>query len=116
MRALALLGSGALLVAAVVILTQDPDKAWAVAIVIIALGLAAGAVATAAQLRWARSARRRASRRGVALRRGIEVGAVVALFLWLRAIDGLSVLTASFVVLAFVVAEAILSAQPRSSR
>lgn len=116
MRALPFLALGAILVASIVVLTQDPEQAWAVAVVIIALGLAAGAVAIAAQLRWAPSARRRSPRRGIALRRGAEVAAVVALLLWLRAIDGLSILTAAFVIAAFFVAEAMLSAQPRSSR
>ena len=116
MRGLMLLAIGSLAVALLIVLTQDPEHAWAVGAVIIALGAAAGAVATAAQLRMARGPRRRAPLRGVAVRRGIEIAAMVALLLWLRAIDGLSILTAAFVVGAFFVAEAILSAQLRSSR
>jgi hypothetical protein len=46
----------------------------------------------------------------------MEIAAVVALLLWLRALDGLSVITAVFVVATFVVAELVLSARPHSSR
>lgn len=57
----------------------------------------------------------RRSRRAVApaLRRGIEVTAVVGLLLLLRVVDGLTVITGGFIVLGFVIAEAILSARPR---
>jgi len=48
-----------------------------------------------------------------ALRRGIEVTAVVGLLLLLRVVDGLTVLTGGFVVLGFALAEVILSARPR---
>ncbi|HKW79030.1 MAG TPA: hypothetical protein VJQ09_08000, partial [Candidatus Limnocylindria bacterium] len=79
--------------------------------------------AGAAAMLWqVRAARRSGLRRGPrvpfarAIRRAAEVGAVIALLLWLRAIDGLSILTATFVIAAFVVAEAVVSAQPQSSR
>lgn len=116
MRGLTLLAIASFAVALVMVLTQDPEQAWAVAAVIVALGVAAGAIATVAQLRATRGARRRTPLRAVVVRRGVEIGAVVALLLWLRAIDGLSILTAAFVVGAFFVAEAIVSARPRSSR
>ena len=117
MRALVLLTIGALGLAVLVAVTRDPDQLWAVAIVVVALGVASGAIATMLQLRSARAGRRRLGpRRGIVARRGVEVAAIVALLLWLRAIDGLSVLTAAFVVGTFVVAEAILSARPQSSR
>jgi hypothetical protein len=48
-----------------------------------------------------------------ALRRGIEVTAVVGLLLLLRVVDGLTVITGGFIVLGFVVAEVIVSARPR---
>jgi hypothetical protein len=48
-----------------------------------------------------------------ALRRGIEVTAIVGLLLLLRVVDGLTVITGGFIVLGFVVAEVILSARPR---
>ena len=57
----------------------------------------------------------RRSRRAVApaLRRGIEVTAIVGLLLLLRVVDGLTVITGGFIVLGFIVAEVILSARPR---
>lgn len=116
MRALTFLALGALGVAAIVVLTQDPEQAWAVATIILALAVAAGALATVAQLRMTPRSRGRAPRRTTATRRGVEVAGVVGMLLWLRAIDGLSILTAVFVVGAFFVAEAILSAQPGPSR
>lgn len=48
-----------------------------------------------------------------ALRRGIEVTAIVGLLLLLRVVDGLTVITGGFIVLGFMVAEFILSARPR---
>jgi len=52
-----------------------------------------------------------------ALRRGIEVTAIVGLLLLLRVVDGLTVITGGFIVIGFLVAEAILSARPsRASR
>lgn len=56
----------------------------------------------------------RRSRRAAApaLRRGIEVTAVVGLMLLLRVVDGLTLLTGGFIFLGFVVAEIILSARP----
>lgn len=111
------MGVTAVAVAVVVALTSEPEEAWAVAAVIVALGVAAGAFATLVQLRAPRSGRGRArTTRGQALRRGLEIGAVVVLILWLRAVDGLSVITAAFVVATFLVTEAVLSARPASSR
>lgn len=118
MRALGIFILASLAVAALVLATRDPEEPWAVAAVILAAGGAAGAAATLVQLRRARGARRRASlgRTLVATRRGAEIAAAVALLLWLRALDGLSVITAVFVVATFLVAEAVLSARPHSSR
>ena len=118
MRGLALVGVGGILLAVAVGLLRDPEEAWAVAAVIVALAVAAGAFATLAQLRAPRGGRGRAgaAHRGRALRRGLEIGAMVALILWLRAIDGLSVITAAFVIATFVVTEAVLSAPSASSR
>jgi hypothetical protein len=101
-----------------VAVVREPEEAWAVAAVIVALGVAAGAFATLVQLRAPRAGRRRgtAAQRGQAMRRGLEIGAVVVLILWLRAVDGLSVITAAFVIATFVVTEAVLSARPASSR
>lgn len=106
-------------VAALIVATRDPEEAWAVAAVIVALAVATGAVALLLQLRpiAQRAGRRRARPRiDLAVRRAGEVSLTVALLLWLRAVDGLSVITAAFVVVAFVAAEAILSARPDSAR
>ncbi len=119
MGGLALIFIASLLVALAVVLTHDPEEAWAVSVAIVATGVAAGAAVTLLQLRKtnARSGRRAPRlRRDLALRRGAEVAVLVALLLWLRAVDGLSVVTAAFGVLAFVIAEMILSARPHSSR
>jgi hypothetical protein len=119
LRALAFVAVGCALVAVGLVLTRDPEEAWAVALVIAALGVGAGAVATMLQLRAPRVGGRRrpsAVRRGVAARRGVGVALVVSLLLWLRAVDGLSLITAGFVVGAFLAAELVLSALPTSSR
>lgn len=115
MRALFLVALVAVAVGLAVVLTRDPEEAWAVGAVILASAVAAGAVATMLQLRSGGRRRVRA-RASIAGRRGIEVAAIVALLLWLRAVDGLSILTATFVIGSFVVAEAILSARPQASR
>jgi hypothetical protein len=119
MRGLAILALGSLAVASAVVLTRDPEEAWAVAVVIAGAGLAAGALASLLQLRSPRAGTRRrshASVRAVAVRRGMEVAAAVALLLWLRAVDGFSMVTAAFVVVTFVATELVLSARPASSR
>ena len=107
-----------LLIAVFVLLTRDPEEPWAVALVILAAGGAAGGAATLVQLRRIGGGRRRASegRSAAAARRGMEIAAAVALLLWLRALDGLSVITALFVIATFVAAEAVLSARSHSSR
>lgn len=56
--------------------------------------------------------RRRRPRRLVAVRRGVEIGALVAALGLLRAVDGLTVITGGFVVAGFVLAELVLSARP----
>jgi hypothetical protein len=117
-RALWIFVGAALATAAAVIFTRDPEEPWAVAMVILALGAAAGATATLVLLRRVAGGRGRVagSRSGPAVRRGAEIAAVVALLLWLRALDGLSVVTAAFVIGTFFAAEVVLSARPRSSR
>ena len=95
---------------------MDPDVPLAVGIVIAAVAVCAGAVAAALLMSLPpadRGRRRRAA--ALALRRGIEVTAIVGLLLLLRVVDGLTVITGGFIVLAFLVAEVILSARPRPS-
>ena len=118
MRGLWAVAAVAVIVAAVVMVTRDPEEVWAIAIVIAGLSIAAGALVVAVLLRAPRPGRRRrgAVRESIALRRGIEVTTGVALLLWLRVVDGLSLVTAGFVIGAFVLAEAVLSASARPSR
>ena len=106
-----------LAIAIAVVLFADPEQPWAVAVLIAALGLAVGAGAFGWQLRSPRG-RRRAPRprRSDVLRRAAGSGAIAALLLWLRAVDGLSVLTAAFVIGSFVLAEIVLTTRPQSSR
>jgi cobalamin synthase len=121
-RAAAVIFVASLALAIATALARDPEEPWAVALFIVAIGAAAGAAATWLQLR--RPGRRGAGGRGragrvrggSAARRGAEVAAMVALLLWLRAVDGLSLITAAFVLAAFIVAELVLSARPHSSR
>jgi len=103
---------------ALVLATRDPEEPWAVAVVILAAGGVAGGAATLVQLRAASRVRRRASQGQsvAAARRGLEIAAAIALLLWLRALDGLSLITAAFVVTTFVATELVLSARPHSSR
>lgn len=96
-------------------LASDPDVPLAVGIVIAAVAVCAGAVAAALLLSISAGTGRRRRAVAPALRRGIEVTAIVGLLLLLRVVDGLTVVTGGFVVLGFVVAEIILSTRPRAS-
>jgi len=118
MRGLGLLVLLCLLIAAAVVGALDPEQPLAVAALVLTLGVAVGALVAMFLMRVRRRAGRRVAgmRRGVALRRAAEIGAVVALLLWLRVVDGLSIITGAFVIAAFVAAELILSARPLSSR
>jgi hypothetical protein len=115
---LALVAIASALVAAGSILAVDPDVPLAIGIVIAAVAVCAGAVAAALLLSIPLGEPRRRQRPAApALRRGIEVTAIVGLLLLLRVVDGLTVITGGFVVAGFLVAEAILSARPsRASR
>lgn len=106
------------LIAVAVVSTRDPDEPWAVAILILALAGVAASFATWLLMRGRATRGRRAPRvtSAVASRRGLEVGAITALLLWLRAVDGLSFVTAAFVIGTFVAAELVLAARPNSSR
>lgn len=119
MRAPSLVLAAGLVAVAVVVLTRDPEEPWAVAVVILGLAAAAGAGAVMLQVRRRGGDRRRrapAPVRAVVARRGLMVAAAVALLLWLRAVDGLSLITAAFVLATFAVTEIVLSARPASSR
>jgi hypothetical protein len=106
-----------LVIAVADVLLADPEQPWAVAVLIVSLGVAVGAGAFAWQLR-SPTGRRRGPRprRADVLRRAAGIGAIAALLLWLRAVDGLSILTAAFVIGSFVLAELVLTTRPQSSR
>jgi len=106
------------LIAAGSILAVDPEVPLAIGVVIAAVAVCAGALASAVLLSIPLGESRRRQRPAApALRRGIEVTAIVGLLLLLRVVDGLTVITGSFIVAGFLVAEAILSARPsRASR
>ncbi len=81
--------------------------------VIAAVAVGSGALFAAVLLSVTTSGRARHQRAAApALRRGIEVTAIVGLLLLLRIVDGLTVITGGFIVLGFLVAEVILSARP----
>ena len=103
--------------AVAVVLLTDPEQPWAVAVLVASLGLAVGAGAFGWQLRAPRG-RRRGPRphRADVLRRAAGIGAIATLLLWLRAVDGLSILTAAFVIGSFLLAELVLTTRPQSSR
>jgi heme O synthase-like polyprenyltransferase len=100
------------------LLTRDPTEPLAVAAVVggsaVAVACAVALVGVAVEERDAALARprRRHPQRARAVRRGIEVGALVAALGLLRAVDGLSLITGGFVVAGFVLAELVLTARP----
>ena len=92
----------------------DPDAPLAVGLVIAALAVCAGAIAAVLLLSLpVEDGRRRRRAAGPALRRGIEVTAIVGLLLLLRVVDGLTVITGGFIVVGILVAEVILSVRPK---
>jgi len=104
------------------ILTRDPTDPVAVTAVIggsaVALACAVALVGVAVDERDAALARPRPRRpdRARAVRRGLELGALVAALGLLRAVDGLSLITGGFVVAGFVLAELVLSASSTAAR
>ena len=104
------------------VLTRDPTDPLAVAAVIggssIAIACAVALMGVAVEDRDAALARPRPRRprRFRAVRRGLEIGALVAALGLLRAIDGLTVITGGFVVAGFALAELVLSASSTTAR
>ena len=104
-----------LAIVAFTVATRDPDSPLAIGVVAagVALttgGLVGGALVWDGLRRNARGVKRdRAVARG--LRRGAMAGCILALGVLLRALDGLTPLTAILVAGPFIVAEAILSAR-----
>jgi hypothetical protein len=99
-------------VAAFTAATRDPDGPLSVGLVVGGAAIACGALAAALLVGLGTRARRGKPRDAAAaraLRRGVMVGSVVGLVGLLRIVDGLTPLTAVFVVGPFIVAEAVLS-------
>ncbi len=100
------------------VLTRNPTEPLAVAAVVggsaIAIACAVALIGVAVEERDAAFARprRRHPRRVPAVRRGVEVGALLAALGLLRAIDGLSLITGGFVVAGLILAELVLAARP----
>ena len=96
-----------------VVLTRDPTEPLAVAAAIggssIAVACVVALVGVAVEERDASVARPRPRlpRRVPAVRRGVEIGALVAALGLLRAIDGLTLITGGFVIAGFVLAELV---------
>lgn len=117
-RALTLAALAGLVLLVGTVALRDPDQPYAIPAFVIGVGLVVGALASRVMLALGRSGRsaRAARDRTRALRRGVGLGAIVAILVALRAIDGLSPLTAGFVVLAFALAEVALTARTPSVR
>lgn len=95
-----------------VVATRDPDQLVTVLAAIAGAAVTAGSLAAAGLVALAARGRRSAARERAtvrAVRRGAVVGAIVGLIAVLRLIDGLTPLTAAFVVGAFGLAELVLS-------
>jgi heme O synthase-like polyprenyltransferase len=117
-----LLSLGAIAVVIFVVLTRDPIEPLAVVAVLagssVAVACAVALVGLAVEERDAALARPRARRpqRVRAVRRGVEIGALLAALGLLRAVDGLTLITGGFVVVGFVLAELVLSVSSTAAR
>jgi hypothetical protein len=93
--------------------TRDPDGPLSVGLVVggsaIAIGAVAGAIFVGVATRGVKRGKRQEVAAARGLRRGVMVGSAVGLVAMLRVVDGLTPLTAAFVIAPFVVAEAVLS-------
>jgi heme O synthase-like polyprenyltransferase len=100
-----------------VVLTRDPTEPLAVVAVVAGTAVAVAGLAAALGLALEeRDAalhrpRRREPQRGRALRRGLGLGLAVGALGFLRAVDGLTLVTGGFVVAGFALAELVLSAR-----
>ena len=117
-RGLEATGIAGLGVAVLTVGLRDPGEPLAVATFVAAVGVAVAAAVARVLLGLVgtgRSAKARLERRH-ALRRGASAGVVAAMLLALRAIDGLNLFTAGFVLLAFALAEAALTTRAPAVR
>ena len=93
--------------------TRDPDGPLSVGLVVAGLGIAIGALVAAALVssgtRRVRRGRKREAAVTTGIRRGVMAGSALGLIALLRVLDGLTPLTAVFVIAPFVVAEVVLS-------
>lgn len=97
-----------------VVATRDPDRLIVVLAAITGAAVTTGALVAAAFVAVASRGRRGTGRAGStprAVRRGVVAGSIVGLLALLRVIDGLTPLTAAFVVGTFLLAELVLSAR-----
>ena len=93
--------------------TRDPDGPLSVGLVVAGAGITIGALIAAVLVATGTRRLRRGKRRELAiatgLRRGAMAGSSLGLIALLRVLDGLTLLTAIFVIVPFVVAEVVLS-------
>ncbi len=114
-----ILGGLAALASATIVFTvatRDPEDPRSVALVVVAFAVLVAALAVRV---LAGPAPRRSRSRAIApatLRRGALAGFVAGGLAFLRAIDGLTPITAAFLVLAFIAAEYVLSVRGVRSR
>ncbi|HUQ16933.1 MAG TPA: hypothetical protein VM070_04020 [Candidatus Saccharimonadales bacterium] len=97
-----------------VVATRDPDRMVTVLAAIAGVAVTVGALVAALLVMLTSRRRRSSGREGStlrAVRRGVIAGSVVGLVAILRVIDGLTPLTAAFVVGTFLLAEVVLSAR-----
>jgi len=93
--------------------TRDPDGPLSVGLVVAGAGIAIGALVAAVLVSGGTRRVRRGKKRDAAvatgLRRGAMAGSAIGLIALLRVLDGLTPLTAIFVIAPFVVAEVVLA-------
>jgi len=93
--------------------TRDPDGPLSVGLVVAGAGIAIGAlvatVLVSAGTRRVRRGKKRDLAAASGLRRGAMAGSSLGLIALLRVLDGLTPLTAIFVIAPFLVAEIVLS-------
>ena len=93
--------------------TRDPDGPLSVGLVVAGAGIAIGALVAAVLVSGGTRRVRRGKKRDAAvatgLRRGAMAGSAIGLIALLRVLDGLTTLTAIFVIAPFVVAEVVLA-------
>jgi len=107
-----------LAIVAFTVATRDPDGLLSVGLVVVGVAIAFGALAAALFVALAARGAKRGKKRELAaargLRRGAMVGSVIGLVALLRVLDGLTPLTAAFVIVPFLVVEAVLLSARRA--